>query len=193
MKSFQEYLTESKKTYAFRIKVAGDLSEDFNSKLKSAMEKFAVVKMSSGKRTPVQEVPLDFPQLKNTNVTVFEVEVSYPTTSQVLETYVSQVCGVTLSNLKVKAANEPTELYQTQISANKEKSTLDDTLLNTVELGGESAQDKVGQKHISNFLKDLAAEAKTRACEGQPIGKANNMPEPGASTSPIGSKARKGK
>jgi hypothetical protein len=80
MKSFTEYLTESKKTYEFKIKVAGDLSEGFSTELKSAMEKFAVVKLSNGKRTPIQEVPLDFPNLKNSHVTVFDLEVTGTTT-----------------------------------------------------------------------------------------------------------------
>ncbi len=51
MKSFTEYLTESKKTYEFKIKVAGDLSEDFSSDLNTAMEKFSVVKLGKGKLT----------------------------------------------------------------------------------------------------------------------------------------------
>jgi hypothetical protein len=34
MKTFKEYLTESKKVYNFKIKVAGDLPEDFEKNLK---------------------------------------------------------------------------------------------------------------------------------------------------------------
>jgi hypothetical protein len=47
MKSFNEYLTESKKTYEFKIKIAGDLDEEFKTKLKGAMERFSIVKMDS--------------------------------------------------------------------------------------------------------------------------------------------------
>ena len=38
MKTFKEYLTEAQKTYMVRIKVAGELPEGFESKLKSYME-----------------------------------------------------------------------------------------------------------------------------------------------------------
>lgn len=184
MKSFAEYLTESKKTYEFKIKVAGDLAEDFASKLETAMEKFAIVKFGKGKRTPIQEVPLDFPSLKNTNVTVFDVEVSYPTTPQVLEAYVSQVCGVHAGEVVVRAANEPSEEYQKHMTEEPRQ------VVGEVEEDIPGGQEMVGQKRISNFLKDLASVFKT---EGQPKGKADPMPEPGASISPIGSKAQKGK
>jgi phosphoketolase len=190
MKSFNEYLTESKKTYEFKIKIAGDIDEELKTKLKGAMERFSVVKMDNGKRLPIAERHLDFPELENTNVTVFSVEVNYPTTTQVLENYVSQVCGCEQNRVRVRTANQDAEHAELKI---KEKNSLDDTLLATEELGGESAQDKVGQKHISNFLKDLAADAKSRAHPNAPKEKASEMPESGASISPIGSKTLKGK
>jgi hypothetical protein len=190
MKSFTEYLTESKKTYEFKIKLAGDLSEDFEAKLKTAMERFSVVKLSKGKRTPITETPLDFPELKNTAVTSFDVEVNYPTTTQVLENYISQVCGCNMSIIRVRTANQDAENAQHEI---KEKKSLDDALLVTTELGGESAQDKVGQKHISSFLKDLAADSKSRACADAPKEKPAETIEVTAGVSPIGSKAPKGK
>jgi hypothetical protein len=200
MKSFTEYLTESKKTYAFKLKFAGDLEEGFSDKLKSAMDRFAVVKLSSGKRTPVQEVPLDFPGLKNTNVTVFEVEVHYPTTPQVLEAYLSQVCCVTPSTVKVRTANEPSEIYQASML---EKDSDETALLNQDDLGGESARDSVNKKHISSFLKDLA-KVKHAGEEYKgvndailaskvPSEKPSASSEASAGISPIGSKALKGK
>lgn len=190
MKSFNEYLTESKKTYEFKIKIAGDVDGEFKDKLKGAMERFSVVKMDNGKRLPIAERHLDFPQLENTNVTVFQVEVNYPTTTQVLENYVSQVCGCELNRIRVRTANQAAEHEEVK---SKDKNSLDDTLLATEELGGESAQDKVGQKHISSFLKDLAADSKSRSHPDAPKEKASEMPESGASISPIGSKTLKGK
>jgi hypothetical protein len=190
MKSFKEYLVESKKTYAFKVKVAGDLVEDFDSKLKMAMEKFSVIKVSSGKRTPIRDVPLDFPDMKNTSVTVYDVEVNYPTTPDVLENYISQFSSMPLHCVKVRTGNEPSEQYQ---EAMKKEPENDEALLDQVDLGGDSAQDMVGEKRVSSFLKDLANEAKSRSNEGQPKEQANNMPEPGASVSPVGSKAQKGK
>jgi hypothetical protein len=183
MKSFTEYLTESKKTYEFKIKVAGDLSEDFSSNLNSAMEKFAVVKLSKGKRTPIQDVPLDFPNLKNSHVTVFDLECHYPTTPQVLEAYVTQACGCTAGSVVVRTANEPSEQYEEQMN---EKTTpvLGEPQESDVD---KTAQNLVGEKHISSFLKDLARDSKD-LCAGQPKEKESPMPEASVGISPVGSK-----
>ncbi len=189
MKSFTQYLTESKKTYAFKVKVAGDLAEDFNDKLKGALEKFAIVNMSKGKRTPIQDAPLDFPAMKNTNVTIYDLEITYPTTIEVLENYISQTVSYPLHCVKVVSANAPSEEYEKQL---KEKAEAGEPLLQTEELESESGQEMVGEKRISSFLKDLAAEAKTRACPDQPKEKAADKPEDSDSKSPIGSN-KKGK
>jgi len=38
MKTFKEYLTESKKVYSFKIKVAGEVPEKFEENLKSRLD-----------------------------------------------------------------------------------------------------------------------------------------------------------
>ena len=185
MKSFTQYLSESKKTYAFKVKVAGDLTEDFNTKLKGALEKFAVVNMSKGKRTPIQDVPLDFPTMKNTNVTIYDLEIHYPTTSEVLENFISQSVGYPLHCIKVVTANAPSEQYQEDMKQKAESKVL----LQTEELEAEDGQELVGEKRISSFLKDLAADSKKRVHPDQPKEKAAEfVPEQTASKSPVGSK-----
>ena len=42
MKSFKEYLTESKKVYEFKVKIAGDIPKDFANNLKIALAQFNV-------------------------------------------------------------------------------------------------------------------------------------------------------
>ena len=42
MSTFKNYLTESAKSYEYKIKVAGDIADDFASKLESALAKFEV-------------------------------------------------------------------------------------------------------------------------------------------------------
>ena len=49
MSTFKEYLTESVKSYDYKIKVAGDIDKDFSNKLETALQKFEVAKMSAGK------------------------------------------------------------------------------------------------------------------------------------------------
>ena len=42
MKSFEQYLTESKKTYKFKIRVAGEVPEGFANTLEGALQKYDV-------------------------------------------------------------------------------------------------------------------------------------------------------
>lgn len=198
MKTFADYLTESKKTYAFTIKVAGELAEGFNDKLKSALERYSVASISKGKRAPITENPIDFPQLKNVNVTAFNVEVHYPTTSKVLEQYICQCCGCKDGMVVVRAANEVTEQHQEVVN----KKEAEKPLIGQCDPAPSNHQDLVGDKKISSFLKDLAKVKHTGEpytgvndsllANSTPTEKASEMPE-GASISPIGSKAQKGK
>ena len=63
MKTFSQYLTENKKVYNFKIKVAGDLPENFIKDLKTRMDKCKVVTLDESSTIPVQSLPIDFPEL----------------------------------------------------------------------------------------------------------------------------------
>ena len=78
MSTFKEYLTESVKTYEYKVKIAGDIEKGFANRLETACQKFEVQKLSAGKKTPIQSLPLDFPAIKNESVTIFNLSTSYP-------------------------------------------------------------------------------------------------------------------
>lgn len=186
MKSFIEHLNESKKTYEFKVGVAGDIPEGFEDRLEMSLKKYGLSNLSSGKRTPITERPLDFPQLQNTEVTYWVAEVNYPTTVQVLQQYLGEVCSVPQSHIIVRNTAEPQEEYQ----ETKEQEPYE-SLLNTADdMGGESAQDDVGGNRVMDLLKELEIARKEReidSMEGAPKGKPDNMDESENSKSPIGS------
>lgn len=78
MKNFQQYLTESERTYNYRIKIVGDVAPDFIKQLEEKLAQFDVVKVSKPKTTPVQLKPADFPKHSNDSVTSMDVEFRYP-------------------------------------------------------------------------------------------------------------------
>jgi hypothetical protein len=185
MRSFIEILNESKKTYPFKIGVAGVLPEGFADKLETALQKYDVAKMSSGKKTPIQERPLDFPQLQNMEVTYFEVEVNYPTTTQVLQEYVGKCCGIEQSHIIVRNPNEPQERYQAE-----EKSDTYEPMLTKEDMGGDSAQPSVGTNRVMELLKELEKTRKERdhdSIEGTPKGESKDIDSKENAKSPIGS------
>jgi hypothetical protein len=173
MRSFREILTESKKTYEFKIGIAGELPEGCNDSLETALKKFDLLNISAGKKTPIQERPLDFPQLENMEVTYFEAEVGYPTTVQILQEYLGQCCGIPQSYIIVRNPNEPQELYQ-ETKADE----VYEPMLTTEDMGGESAQDSVGSNRVMELLKELE-KAKNE----------NSVPD-GADAAPTGETAK---
>jgi phosphoketolase len=157
MRSFKDILTESKKTYKFKIGVAGALPENFNDRLEMALSKFGLVSVSAGKKTPIQERPLDFPQLQNMEVTYFETEVEYPTTTQVLQEYLGDVCKVHQSQIVVRNPNEPLERIQ-----DTKENEVYEPILTKEDMGGESAQNAVGENRVMDLLKELEKARKER-------------------------------
>jgi len=157
MKSFAEYLTESKKVYPFKLGVAGELPEGFKEHLETCLKKYGVGKLTDGKKTPIQERPLDFPQLQNMEVTYFEMELQYPTTTQVLEEYIGKCCTVERSHIIVRNPNAPQEEYQEA----KDDSPYQ-VVLTTEEMEGESAQQDVGNNRVMDLLKELETARKER-------------------------------
>jgi hypothetical protein len=152
MKSFKDYLTESKKTYSFKIKVAGDLPEKFESKLKSALEKWSVVEMSKS-TTPVQKVPLDFPEKENMEVHIFEVTLEYPVTDQILHPFIAEKTEIFSSCLKVRNANDPLEDYSKEPDS---KYTV--KLTSELENPHPDTQKSVGEQGKLNFLSSISKD-----------------------------------
>jgi len=116
MSTFTKYLTEAIKTYEYRVKIAGDIDKDFASRLETACQKFEVQKLSAGKKTPIQSLPLDFPAIKNESVTIFNLSTSYPVSVRELKEYIADYMRISPAMVVVRTPDEPTEEYQEQIA-----------------------------------------------------------------------------
>lgn len=158
MKSFREYLAESVRTYPFVIKVAGDLPEGFTDSLETSLNKFGVGKLTNPKKTPITKTPMDFPTLENIQVNTIEIDLNYPTTTQVLQSYISQCCGVHESHVKVMT---PMQEIDTEDTTEEEYQTLLATEEMGSSIGNESqAHDTVGEKRMFKLLDELSQERK---------------------------------
>ncbi len=204
MKTFSQYLAESTKTYIFKLKVAGD-TDNAEQTIKEALQKFSVVSVSKGRRSPVQEVQIDFPNIPCSRVTAWDIEIKYPTTPDILEEYLARELKVSRNYIRVTHVNESLAEY---CSAMDEKSG--ESLLLRSELEGESAQELVGTKRMTGLIKELIASKRTAGDQytgvndkilaaSIPTESLNKQEEVLASKSPVGSTAlnkpdlRKGK
>ena len=115
MKSFAEYLTESEKTYQFRVKLACPVESDQMDRFEHKLERFGLESISKPKTTPIQEHPQGFsPNIKNTEVNIIDIETAYPTTPQELTQIVSRVFEKTESHIQVIGKNHPEEIRREQ-------------------------------------------------------------------------------
>ena len=93
MKTFAEYLTESRKTFDYRIKIAGDLPPGFIKEFEQKLKQFDVIKISAPKTTPVQKTLTDFPQYDNQSMTFMDVTFNYPATPPQI-TQIAELLGL---------------------------------------------------------------------------------------------------
>lgn len=184
---FEKYLAEAKKVYEFKVGVAGELPEGFADKLETVLQKFSVQSMDNGKKTPIQERPLYFPQLQNMETTFFEVALSYPTTEQVLQDYVSVSTGVPQSHIVVKNANAPQEEYQEPKNDEPYEAKLG---VEEMEQADPEAQDHVAGNRVMDLLKELETARSERGmdpADGAPKGESKDIGDAENVKSTIGS------
>lgn len=82
MKTFAQYLTESEKTFDYRIKICGDMPPNFAKDFEDQLKKFDPVKISPFKKTPIQSKPIDFPAYTNEAVNIIDASFRYPANLQ---------------------------------------------------------------------------------------------------------------
>ena len=162
MKTFKQYLMENVKEYKFRIKYAGELTDAQLDRLEMAVGKYNLKDMSKPKVTPIQEHPMDFQTLKNSEVSILDVTVSYPTTVEMLRNELVEYAGMHGSHLIVLNPNDPGEIAREQNleEQGKEYETrlLNPELTNKEEI---KADEHFGDKYNENLLKDLANNKET--------------------------------
>jgi hypothetical protein len=156
MKRFTEYLQEgiTDKKYDFRVKIAGDITKENETKLESMLGKFKVSSFKKSATTPVQQFPLDFPNIQNSQVNIYEVTLDYPTTTFELTEYLTSGLAVGRQNLVVRKPGEPLEEYQSGEPIRQgEKALLTDP--DYKESPNARFEDFYGDKYNTGFVKEL--------------------------------------
>jgi len=160
--------------------------------METALKKYQVAKFTKTKTTPIQAKLQDFPTLENLQVNIFDIDLEYPTTSAVLTNYMIEQTGITADRIRVRS---PLEDAESELNA--EHLEVDKKALLTQDYQKENNQNSVGDKGISNFLKDIAKVRKEHVqykgvndailAKKTPKEKAQDQAKPSAGTSPIGS------
>ena len=189
MKTFKEYLAESKKIYSFKVKVAGELPESFQDNLKKSLDRCKLIKLEKTHTTPIQALPLDFPTMKNSEVHVFEVICEYPITAPEIAADV-KLLGLDEDCFRVRGSGEPSEVEQATMNeiVNPDGLLNDPNYKESVKI---KHKDYFGDDFNKSFLKDLekASKAKGKHQTGPVEYKMPKVKEDKAGVkSPVGSK-----
>jgi hypothetical protein len=157
MKSFKKYLAESVRTYNYKIKMAGDPSNNFLQLFTHNLSKFDPVKVGEPKSTPVQKDPYGFPGLKDQSITIIDVQFRYPATEPMVQ-QLARLLGFDENNIRMVQANyddsvsKEAEMYANQMSHTP---ILDHTEL---EDNGKEASKEYGDSYLGRIRKQEAGK-----------------------------------
>lgn len=162
-KSFVKYVAETKTEYNYVLKFAvHDMTDTMVDCLESCLKKYELVKASSFRKTPIQESPLDFPNVKNTPVFMCDISMGYPASLDFLRTYICNSLDISPALLAVYSENDPrqieTDLYVDRTSPEYKAKY-------SVRLGSDPCPTEeipYGAAYNISFLKELEKVSKER-------------------------------
>ena len=110
MKSFLQYLVESKKRYQYRIRTIVPVTSDDILKIKSVLEKYGILDITKPKQTILQDSPLDFPEIKMGEVYIMDITTEVPLSPEILLQELRGALNIVWGQIVVRGLNDPMEL-----------------------------------------------------------------------------------
>jgi len=181
MKTFYEYLAESNKEYALRIKFATDITEAMLDRMETHLEKYGVKEITKPKKTIAQSNPMDFAESRGREVTIVDFVLDYPVVSDVLRDEICEATGLSRSHVVVRSPeDEP-------MNEEEAKSKLEDSEYS--DSPKIEPEKHYGDVYNSKFTEELAkvrADRKKEIIDDTPKGVEDGIGA-GNTKSPIGS------
>lgn len=163
-KSFISYVAETKTEYKYVLKFAvNEMSDAMIDTLEESLKKYNLKSASAFRKTPIQESPLDFPNVRNTEVFICDLVLEYPGSLDFLRTYICNSLGISPQQLAVYSENDPrqieTDLYLDR-NSEEYKAKYKTRLGSDYEPEDAPAY---GETYNTDFLKELEKVSKERS------------------------------
>jgi hypothetical protein len=156
MKSLKQYLSESEKTYEFKLRTIVEMSDEQLDKLERYLAKYNVESVSAPRKSIMQKNPAGFGDIGPAEVHSIEFNTKLPTTPAALQEELSNATGVPLSALRVHYKNESVlideEEKDSEGKPSKPKSVLADA--NYKDAEKVKHKDYYGNDFIEKFVKE---------------------------------------
>jgi len=200
MKTFKDYLTESKKTFGFRIKIADHtLDGETLDKIERGLSAFRLSDITKAQSQPITRYR-EFAKLGPVGCELFSVVTDYPAIPPQIQQEIHIATGIPLSHIYVSTGNHDDASVEDEPKSDKNESPLLDTEEMSTTVGG---QEHVGLKKVESLLKELGREKnagtqykgvndKILAKSAPDAGKAKtSIDSPAGNMSPVGSRQNK--
>ena len=157
-KSFIRYVAETQVDYKYVLKFAvHEMTDSMIDILEHSLQRYELKEASAFRKTPIQESPLDFPNVSNSPVFICDITLGYPGSLDFLRTYICNNLGISPQQLAVYSANDPRQIetdlfidrtspeylekYKTRLGSDYEDVPADDK--------------RYGESYTTPFLKEL--------------------------------------
>lgn len=169
----KDYLKESfSKEYSYRVKIASDCGPKDMDIIEACLAKYNLVSVSSFKRTPIQENPVEFVRAKGvkfiSEVCSTDVVLKYPVNERILEVWLAVHLGLDHERVLVYGVKEPRRV-EADMAAERAVADVDravteeDALLNKEDMAHYEMQNEdvesgplFGEEYNQKFLSKLA-------------------------------------
>ena len=155
MKTFKEHLTESKRTYSFRVKIADTkLDNDILNRIERGLSAYNLADITKPKSLPISNCR-EFAKLGPVGREMFDIVTNYPSIPPQIQQTIHSATGIPLIQIYVTTPLQDEEEEAVEAAPKHTKSGK--ALLADTDLTQEDndAQDHVGLNRIGSLLKDL--------------------------------------
>lgn len=151
MKSYLQYLQESKQTWKFKIKSVTQLSDDDADRIEKHLMKYDSKGLGAEKKTMLQSTPRDFPSHRGYEVFTYEFETALPVSSHQIKIEIGNMLGLSDTVFKVKGEHE------TDPDENVEQKDVESVLADGEYKDAEKvdSEDYYGDKFNTSFVQEL--------------------------------------
>lgn len=150
MKSFTQYLTESKKSWKFKIKTIHELSDTQCDRIEAHLVKYDSKGLGAIKKSMLQSTPRDFPSHRGYEVYTYEFTTNLVASGFQIQNEIQSMLGLRDGVLKVKSEHEP----DSDIKEVKEtESVLADEKYSEAEK--VDSEEFYGDKYNTTFVQEL--------------------------------------
>jgi hypothetical protein len=193
MKNFLQYLSETQKTYEFRIKIANYDPKDKLDKLKVGLEQYAVESVGTPKRLPIKSNDIDFPSIPNCEIFLMDAVLKYPVNDTQLRSIVAEHLGCPASNIVVVSPNHPEEQRRWGLEGNdiKEFKQGESVLDKPYEDSPEGKKAGIAYANKETILKELNKKPKFEIAGSESAEDKTLNDVPTGTQSPMGSTKNK--